>query len=80
MRCGLMGRDLADQDQPWPTVGAEGDAAPTCVKTRPEDVAVKAKAVTARVPAAMAMVKICLIGEAPFRRMRHGIVHLTSTD
>jgi len=39
----------------------DGDAAPTWVKTRPDDVAVTAKAVTARVPAAMAIVKNCLI-------------------
>jgi hypothetical protein len=50
------------------------------VKTRPVDVAVKAKALVARAPTAMAIVKNCLIGEAPFRRARHERAHLTSTD
>jgi hypothetical protein len=37
------------------------------VNAKPDDVVVKAKAATARVPAAMAIVKNCLIGVAPFR-------------
>ncbi len=49
-----------------------------CVKTRPDDVVVKAKAVTARVPAAMAIVKNCLIGVAPFRRARQAAAQWSS--
>jgi hypothetical protein len=61
-------------------VGADGDAAPTWVNARPDDVVVTAKAVAARVPAAMAIVKNCLIGEAPFRRLRYEIAQLIATD
>jgi len=49
----------------------DGDAAPAWAKARPDEVAVRAKAETARVPAAMAIVKNCLIGVAPFLRTRH---------
>jgi len=43
------------------------------VNTRPVEVTVAAKVAAARVPAAMAIVKNCLIGESPFRRKRHEI-------
>jgi hypothetical protein len=58
----------------------EGEATPIWVKTRPDEVVVRAKALAARVPAAMVIVKNCLIGEAPFRRMRPEIAPGTSTD
>jgi hypothetical protein len=61
-------------------VDEDGAAAPTWVKTRPEDVTVMAKAVTARVPAAMAIVKTCFIEEAPFRRARCELAHWTLID